>query len=274
MKKLRGGSNFLSRYVRSSINFLLACFVILIASCHDASSPATANAPLRIAVAANMQYAIKPLVQAFSEKTGYKVDLIIGSSGKLTAQILQGAPFHVFLSADMKYPNALAAAGKTHQEPQVYAYGKLILLSKNTTLDVQKALSVLTTNTIQTIAIANPANAPYGQQAQALLQRKLPWDTVKSKMVYGESIAQTNQFIQTGAADIGITSQSILKSLESPNDYVFLELNEGYEFIAQGAVITSYGFESLSQKSQAFMTFLGNPISQAILSDFGYQLPE
>jgi molybdate transport system substrate-binding protein len=121
----------------------------------------SAGQTLRIAVAANDQFVAQALKNNFEEQHPAKIEIIVSSSGKLTAQIMQGAPHDIFLSADMKYPETLYKKGKTWNKPQVYAYGKLVLWSMEN-MNWKKRIKVLLNHSIKTIAVANPAAAPYG----------------------------------------------------------------------------------------------------------------
>ena len=166
---------------------------------------------LTIAAAANVQFAIGPILKAFEAKTGIQSALIISSSGKHTATIMQGAPYDVFLSANMKYPDTLYATNWAVEPPIKYARGSLVLWTMKE-IDWVTNDALLGSEKIQSIAIANPRNAPYGQEAINYLQNVNLLDKVQPKLVYGESIAQTNQFITSRASDLGITAKSVVLS--------------------------------------------------------------
>jgi len=170
---------------------------------------------LRIAVASNLQFVIPELVEAFSAKTGLSCEVIIGSSGKLTAQIVEGAPFDLLLSADIKYPNELSNKGFAVDQPTIYAYGALILWTAKEELIPD--LDSLTSKNIAYIAMGNPKTAPYGVAAMQVLMNKEIYDNISDKIVYGESISQTNQFILSQAAELGFTSKSVVLSTQMKN---------------------------------------------------------
>lgn len=228
---------------------------------------------LVIAVAANVQFAAQEMKSVFEQNSDAKLELVVSSSGKLAAQILQGAPYDVFISADMKYPDSLYANGTATAPPRVYALGALVLWSCSA-VAVSDDLSMLKNEQIRKIAIANPATAPYGLQTVQLLQRYGLYDAVESRLVYGESIAQTNQYITAGAADVGFTAKSIVLSPAMQGKGKWLEMDtSAYEPIRQGAVITRHGAAQHPETSAAFLAFLFGDEGRAILEKYGYQLP-
>jgi molybdate transport system substrate-binding protein len=239
--------------------FLLLCPFILLAQ------------PLRIAVAANAQFVMEQLKGSFQKKTGTPIELIVSSSGKLTTQIQQGAPYDVFLSADMTYPQTLYNAGLTTAAPVVYAYGSLVLWTL-THLPLTVDLKVLSNSAVRHIAIANPATAPYGEAAVSFLKYRKQLDPVKPKLVYGESIAQVNQYVLTGAAEVGFTAKSVVldPSLKHRGHWIDLPAT-GYSPIAQGVVILKR--TSQLPVARQFMQFLRSPDARRILQQFGYRSP-
>ena len=148
-------------------------------------------AELTIAVAANVQYPFEELESIFEKETGITVEPVIGSSGKLTAQIENGAPFDILISADTDYPEALHEKGLTYNDPTVYGYGRLVIWTMND-LDLSQGIDVSTDAGVRKIAIASPKTAPYGRQAVNALKFYGVYDEVLGKLVYGESIAQVN----------------------------------------------------------------------------------
>ena len=146
---------------------------------------------INIAVAANVSTVIEPLKEAFSKThPDTKINVILGSSGKLTAQISSGAPYQLFLSANMIYPQKLYDENLTVDAPKMYAKGALALLS-NKARDFNTSLAVLEEEDILKIAIANPKTAPYGKAAVEALQKAQLYEKLESKLVYGESVSQT-----------------------------------------------------------------------------------
>ncbi len=224
---------------------------------------------LRIAVAANAQFVAKHLAAEFKRETGIEAELITGASGKFATQIEQGAPFDVFLSADMKYPQELYDQGFAAARPKEYAYGKLVIwTTKNISLN--KGLAVLTDPSINKIAIANPKLAPYGEAAvHALTQMKM-LEKVQPKIVYGESIAQVNQYLLTGAADAALTAKSVVLDPEQAGKGKWIEVKSNlYQPIAQGVVIikTAAG----NKQAQQFYRFIFSRQARQIFKKYGYQ---
>jgi len=160
---------------------------------------------LYIATAANVQFAMDDLTAMFSEETGIPCEIILGSSGKLMAQIREGAPYHVFVSADMKYPVTLFNDGLTTARPDIYANGSLVLWTLD---DRLPSIEILRSGEVSKIALANPSTAPYGRAASQALEFYGMDMEVADKLVYGESISQTNQFIISGSAQVGFTAKS------------------------------------------------------------------
>lgn len=230
-----------------------------------------AQPPLRVAVAANAQFVMEQLRTAFQAKTGLKVESIVSSSGKLTTQIQQGAPYDVFLSADMTYPQTLHRLGLTTTAPVVYGYGSLVLWTRGD-LPLSADLSVLLNPAVRHVALANPETAPYGEAAVSLLNYRRLLDQVLPKVVYGESIAQVNQYILSGAAEVGFTAKSVVldPSLTGRGHWIDLP-PVGYAPIAQGVVILKR--TGLPKAAQQFVTFLRSPAGRRILQQFGYRAP-
>lgn len=228
--------------------------------------------PLRIATAANVQFAMDEIVQAFTEQTQIPCEMIIGSSGKLTAQILQGAPYDVFLSANMKYPEELYEAGYAFQAPKVYAHGKLILWALDPNIPLQ--LDQLNAPEIKHIALANPRNAPYGLAAMEVLEASAKFAALEPKLVYGESISQCNQFVLSGGAQIGFTAKAIALSPQLRDRGSWIELADSlYTPIAQGVVVIKPNKrEDPNSDAQAFYEFLFSEEVAGMLEEYGYYI--
>jgi molybdate transport system substrate-binding protein len=244
--------------------YILSVVVILLVSCGTRER----NQGLTIAVAANMQFAMEEIAMGFTEETGVPCDLIIGSSGKLTAQIVEGAPFDVLVSADMKYPESLRDQGLAATDPEVYAYGSLVLWTLNDSLDL--SLAALQREEVRHIALANPKTAPYGVAAVDVLRHYGMYEALKDRLVYGESIAQTNQFIISGAAQAGFTALSVVLSPQMKGKGQWISPDPAsYEPIAQGMVVIR-GEGDSNKGGMAFRDFVFSDRAKEILAKFGY----
>lgn len=224
-----------------------------------------------VATAANMQFAMRELIQVFTDSTGIPCDMSVGSSGKLTAQIKAGAPFDIFVSADTLYANEIYASKRAEGPPRIYAYGQLVLWQMADS--PVPALGRLSLEGTRHIAMANPNIAPYGKAAKEVMQHLGIYDQVESKLVFGESIAQTNQFILSQAADMGFTARAVVLSPTMQGKGKWEAVEPGlYEPIAQAAVLLKNQTEQKLEAS-AFYDFLFTPSAQKILDRYGYALP-
>jgi len=249
----------LKNYYWATLGVLLITF-----SCN----PDVKQSKLTIATAANMQFAMKELTQAFTEQSGIKTELILGSSGMLTAQLMAGAPYDIFVSADLQYPEYLYEHGYGYQKPDIYGYGQLVLWTCKA--GISPSLSWLKEESVSHIAIANPELAPYGRAAKEVLIQEGLYDSISQKLVYGESIAQTNQFIRTGAAEIGFTALSVVLSpqIKGTGKWSLLPA-EKYSPIAQGILVLNIEEASLNNALK-FHTFLKSDNGKGILKKYGY----
>lgn len=246
-----------------SRGMVLLLLMLALGCQNDSSQP-----PLRIATAANMQYATQVITQVFTEETGVPCEMVVGSSGKLMAQVKAGAPFDVFLSADVKYPQELYSTGFTSGPPTVYASGKLVLWT--TLSGFTPDISQVQEASVRHIALANPETAPYGKAAMQALQNAGFYESVEEKLVYGESIAQATQFIQSGAAEMGFTAKSMILSGKIAEEGSWLMVDERlYDPIRQGAVIIKK--EESHPAAEQFLAFLQSQRARDILANFGYE---
>lgn len=224
---------------------------------------------LNIAAAANIQFALQEIVESFTKETGIKCKTIVSSSGKLTAQIKEGAPFDIFLSADMRFPDELYNYKLTEERAKVYAFGNLVLWTmENETDDLW---NLLEKSDIKKIALANPKTAPYGVAVLESLKEKGIYEKLKKKFVYGESIAQTNQFILSKAAQIGFTAKSVVLSPNVKEKGIWQEVNQNlYSPINQGVVVLK-NKRNMKHLALQFESFLFSKKGKEILNKFGYQ---
>ena len=227
---------------------------------------------ITVAVAANVSYAIKDLVKEFNiQNPDTKVNVILGSSGKLTAQINHGAPYDLFMSANMKYPYNLYKNDYAITEPKIYAKGSLALFSSKN-LDFSKGLvALLEDKDIRQIAIANPKTAPYGIASFEALKNAKVFDSVKSKFVYGESISQTISYA-VSATDIGIIAKSSLfssKMKQYKENINWKEIDSNlYTPTKQGIVLLKHAKDN--KEAKAFYDFILNEKAQKIFKEYGY----
>lgn len=254
--------------ITSYLKCLLILPIFLIVGCNVKDN----DNVLAIACASNMQFAMQEIIEQFSEKTNTKCQLILGSSGKLTAQISEGAPYDLFISADMKYPEELYQKGLTTSKPQVYALGKLVLWTLNA--KAKPAIENLKNEEIRHIALANPKTAPYGRAAIEVLNFYQQFNSLKNKLVYGESISQTNQFILSNVADIGFTAMSVVHSpeLKEKGNWIMIDTNS-YKPIEQGIVIINRE-NGKNKDSKAFYDFVFSKEAREILLKYGYSINE
>jgi molybdate transport system substrate-binding protein len=257
------------KYMKKIIMLLLASMLSLPAL----AAPLLA-APLLIAAAADLSYCIDDIAAAFrKEVPDAEVKISTGASGNFFAQIRNGAPFDAFLSADVDYPTQLAKLGAADGSTLTrYAIGRIAMWSPDPKLDVDKGLALLRDPRITRIAIANPATAPYGRAARAALERDGLWEAVQSKLVIGENISQTSQFVQTGNAQVGLVSLASLRSpkLAGVGRYVLVP-DAGLAPIEQAAIVTKHG--AGNPLAARFVRFLGSPAARAILERNGFSIP-
>ena len=229
---------------------------------------------INIAVAANVSYAIDEIKAAFAKiSPDTKVQVTLGSSGKLTAQIKNGAPYGLFMAANMKYPEALRADGIAVTEPVVYAQGALAYLSAKPT-DFSRGIALVGEEAVAKIAIANPKTAPYGKAAVEAMKNGGVLEAAEPKFVYAESISQTVTYAVT-AADIGFIAKSSLYSAK------MAQYKEGvnwapvdpklYTPIKQGIVLLKEGEGNAEYK--AFYDFILSDEAKTIFRNYGYLVP-
>ncbi|MCS6897396.1 MAG: molybdate ABC transporter substrate-binding protein [Nitrospira sp.] len=231
-----------------------------------------------VAAAADLNFAIKDIIDEFEQKTGHRVKLSLGSSGNFYSQIANGAPFELFFSADIDFPRKLEEARLTVPNTIVpYAVGRLVLwVTKESPIDVEKqGINALLDPSIKKIAIANPKHAPYGRAAVTALKHFGLYDRVEAKFVFGENIAQTAQFVQSGNVDIGIIALSlaVAPSLREAGRFWEIPLT-AYPRLEQGAVILETArkngtFDAVKQ----FVDWVTAPPGQAILKRYGFSMP-
>jgi molybdate transport system substrate-binding protein len=256
------------RFLRTTI---FVAGVILLACL----SPLEANAEdLTVAAAADLTFAFRDVAAQFQQQSTDQLRISYGSSGNFFSQIKNGAPYDVFFSADVQYPQKLAAAGLI--EPGTiyeYAAGKIVIwVPADSKLDLSRGLNVLLDPGIHKIAIANPEHAPYGRAALAAMQHEGIYDKVKGKVVMGEDISQTAQFVQSGNADVGILALSLALAppMKDRGRFVIIPPSDYPPIIQAGCVIRATKHPELAKR---FLEFMKRPTTVAKMGEYGFVLP-
>lgn len=234
-----------------------------------------AEPPLRLAAAADLEPVLPPILIQFEKATGVHVEATYQASAALTTQIQNGAPFDVFLSADMSYPKRLIAAGLADSagigstsEPVNYANGTLVLWSRKDSTLPPPSIALLKFPGLRRLAIANPDRAPYGRAAVAALTSLGLYDQLRARLVTGENIAQAAQFVDSGNADAGLISLTSALTPRLSSSGLYFEMPRNlYPPIQQGAVI----IKRTTRRADArkFLEYLTSPPVQAQLARAG-----
>ena len=249
----------------------LAIFIILAIATFTACEPASRTNHLSIAVAANFKHTAQILAYSFNASNQHiGIDISSSSTGKLYTQILQGAPFDLFLAADKKHPQLLFEESHSLGTPSAYAQGQLILW---TTIDSNFLRLPFTDSSIKKIAIANPLLAPYGIASEELIAKQLNKEEQLEKVVYGENVNQVNQFILTKSVALGITATSTLYQLPPSSRGFWKPISpEDYSPIIQYACILTNS--DAKQHAKAFIEYIKSKSGQFILNNNGYLTDE
>jgi molybdate transport system substrate-binding protein len=252
----------------SAMKKLLALLLLFTGSCVAAQE-------ITVAAAADMSAALPQLAAAYAKQTGLAVKLVFGSSGNLTSQIRNGAPYDVFLSADEEYPRQLIADGLAVQTTLYrYAVGHLVLwVPAGSPLDLSKlGMTALLDPSVKKIAMANPAHAPYGRAAEAALRHFEIYDQVSSRLVLGENVSQAAQFVESGNAQAGLIalSHALAPALKDKGRYWTVPL-DAYPILNQAAVVLSKSKQQ--DAARKFLDFLRSPEATSLLASYGFSLP-
>lgn len=228
---------------------------------------------ITIAAAADLKFAMDEIVSGFkAAHPGHEIEVIYGSSGKFHTQIQQGAPYDLYFSADIAYPQALAKLDLAASEVEPYAVGRIVLWSNSR--DASKmTLASLDDPQISKIAIANPQHAPYGKRAEEALRAAGIWDKVQGKLVFGENIANTAQFVQTGNAQVGIIALSLALNpeLATSGGYFLIPANL-HSPLEQGYIITKRAADN--PLAQEFVKYMSSKPARSIMTKYGFVLPD
>jgi molybdate transport system substrate-binding protein len=252
--------------------FAIAVLILFSVNLNSENIDNSSRVSLKVSAAANVQSALTEITNIFSAHYGIGVDLIFAASGKLAAQIANGAPYDVFVSADNNF-TFLLHSQHLAREPRVYARGTLVLWSTRN-LNLDGKLEILKDSGVVKIAIANPDLAPYGRAAFEAIRHTTFADAILKKLVYAESVTQSNQFIQTGSVEAGFTSLSSVLDPDIRNRGNYVVVDAGlYSPIDQSACILEYGRKHHPVEAEKFFSFLFSPEARKIFMKYGYQIP-
>jgi molybdate transport system substrate-binding protein len=235
------------------------------------AQPAVAQ-DVTVAAASDLQVALPELVLRFERATGFRVRSIFGSSGNISTQIQNGAPYDVFLSADIEYPRHLVEQKlATRDALAPYARGRLVLWTRNDSkVDLKQGLKGLSAETVRRIAIANPEHAPYGRAAVAALQHEGVYDRVRGRLVLGENISQTAQFAESGNVDVGIIALSLALGPALRAEGRYVEIPAAFHPPIEQAAVWLMRAKNPAAARQ-FVQFLQQPASAEYLKQMGFE---
>ncbi|MCB2412445.1 molybdate ABC transporter substrate-binding protein [Demequina sp. TTPB684] len=245
------------------------CAAALLTACGGTSEPgAPAVEEITVAAASDLRPAFEELGEVFEASTGTKVTFSFGSSGQLREQILNGAPFDLFASADVAYVDDVIASGRGVAATKAdYAMGRIVLWASEG-VALPHAIEDLTDEQYRRVAIANPQHAPYGLAAQQALESAGIYERVQSQLVYGENITDTFRIAQSGNAEVGIVALSL--ALADGSDYTLIP-TDLHEPIQQALVVTSTGPQG--DAATAFAELIGSPEGREVMARYGFALP-
>ena len=226
---------------------------------------------IRIAAAGNLRYILDDIKTMYVAKNPkVKVDVILGASGALTQQIMNGAGYDIFMAADKVFPEKLKDLGYTSGEVKTYAFGKLVLWSNM--VDISKGIEIISDKSVTHIAIAKPEVAPYGARAVECLKYYKLFENVKDKIVYADNIAQTAQFAQSGNAEVGFIALALALSPEMKDKGKYIELDsKSYKPVEQAMVLVK-GWEH-NPEAKKFMAFVLGAECKPVFEKYGFIVP-
>nr|WP_245795351.1 molybdate ABC transporter substrate-binding protein [Thioalkalivibrio denitrificans] len=225
-----------------------------------------------IAAASDLRFALDDIIALYRERhPDHAVRVIYGSSGKMTTQIMNGAPYDIFFSADIRFPQRLHEADLTVTDPAVYAIGRIVIWSN--TLDASQLTlrDLATDERIRRIAIAQPSHAPYGLRAREAMEAAGVWEAVQPRLVFGENIAHAAQMVESGAADVGIIALSLAlfpALAEHPHHLIDDSLHNP---LTQGYVVTRRGGGNAAVTH--FVRFMETDEAHDVMERYGFVMP-
>lgn len=265
----------------------LALLLLLALGCGQAAKPVSresaeqspeppAGENIRVAAASDLRFAMEEILKEFHRlHPEIQVEVTYGSSGNFYTQLSNQAPYCVYLSADIDYPRKLIEQGLAEKETEfAYGIGHLVVWVPNESkLDVERGMEILSDSAIRKIAIANPKHAPYGRAAEAALKKSGQFEQVQMRLVLGDSISQTAQFVQTGAADVGLIALSLAISPAMADKGRFWKVPQDlYPPLIQGGIIMKSAKSPKAAKE--YRKFLTGEAGQAILKKYGFDSPD
>ncbi len=238
-----------------------------------ACRPPSHSEPLKVAAAADLTYAFKDIGDAFERRTGEKVLLSFGATGLLEKQIAEGAPFDVFAAGDISFVNDAIQAGACLADSKViYAQGRIVLVSRKEGAPA-RAIGDLADSRFAKIAIANPEHAPYGKAAKQALEHAGVWESVRPRLVYGENVQQSLQFVQSGNAGAAIVALSLVDGTGAVEEGSWVEVPGSlYDPILQALVVCTRGKAGVPA-AQKFAAFVQSTDGRAVLERYGFLPP-
>ncbi|MDT8318931.1 MAG: molybdate ABC transporter substrate-binding protein [Xanthomonadales bacterium] len=244
---------------------LLACALLFATSAHADQ--------FTIAAASDLRFALDDIIEVYrKDHPEHEFEVIYGSSGKMTTQIMNGAPYDIFFSADISFPEKLKSEGFTATDPAVYAIGRIVIWSNTLDASTLTLQDLPADPRIRRIAIAQPAHAPYGMRAQEAMQATGVWEMVQPKLVFGENIAHTAQMVESGAADVGIIALSLAKfpAMEKhPHHLIDAKLHNP---LTQGYIVTKRGGEKAPVMN--FARYMKTDAAHEIMEQYGFVMPK
>lgn len=226
--------------------------------------------PILVLAAADLQYALPEVARLYTAETSDSVTFVFGSTGNLTSQIENGAPADVFFAANERFVNRLAQGGHLLDGTQrIYAIGRIVLVAADSTRVPVESLTDLLRPEIRHIAIANPEHAPYGLAAREAMQAVGAWDRVQTRLVFGENISQTFQFVRTGNADVGVVALSV--ALGVPGTKYVLIPDSLHAPLRQAAAVMLRSKSPV--QARAFLDFVSGPRGRPVMQRYGFVTP-
>jgi molybdate transport system substrate-binding protein len=228
-----------------------------------------------VAAAADLKFALDEISSKFSAERHERIDIVFGSSGLLSRQIRDGAPFELFLSADEQFVNELADAGLTRDRGVLYAMGRVVVFAPNGSPllpdpELNGLRALVAKGAVTKFAIANPAYAPYGRAAEAVLRKRGLWDTLQPALVLGDNVAQAAQFASTGSAVGGIIAHSLVLTPPLRDEGRYALIPEGdHPPLRQRMVL----LKRVSPATEHFYAYLQTSVAREIFRRFGFALP-